>query len=341
MTAANWLLLGGFSLRLGPFRAVAAAASAGPSSGSRSPWPCGGSSDGGPRPLRGLGWLRRLGWPSARATMSALTLVGVIASFGPRLALGPALRAPAALRAALRARPRLRRAPGPGPLRRPGHDGPRGPGRIRRRRPRAPASPSRVADRGARRRSAALAALETWAVPLPLMSVAPRPGARRPVARRPAAAPRRSSCCRCTSRALMHLESLPAPRLDRALAPARQRLRWRVPARLCRGRQHAEHVPGPGRRRPAPDDPRPLRGRAPRPVPPGAAGASRGGAGAPARGRHAGRGLRAHPDLRDRPRGRAGVRRARVVRTKARARSSTARHPPGRPPRARRSTRRS
>ncbi len=336
-TAANWLLVGGVFVRLGSFRL----------SQRQFGWPVLGLvialalrriADGGPRPIRGLGWLRRLGWPNAAGFYVGLTVVGVLASFGPRLALGPEWTSPAALRAAVPAGPRLRRAPGPGPLRRPRHHGPRGPGGARRRRHRAPASPARLAGRDAGDARRPRRARDLGRA-VPLHERRAPAGARRPVAGRPAGPRRGGRPADVRAARDAPRESSPL-RIDRALAPARQRLRRRLPARLCRRHRHAEHVPGSGRGRPAPDAPRPLRRGAPRPVPPGAPGAARGGARGPAPGRHTRHGVRARPDLRGRPGRAAGVRRAGWCgRRPGRARAR--RHPPGRPTRARRSRRRS
>ena len=90
-TVANWLFIGGFSVRLGllrlsqrnfgwPFLVLAVALAIRR------------VVQGGPAPLRGLGWLRRLGWPSAPGYYVGLTLVGALASFGPWLELGREFR---------------------------------------------------------------------------------------------------------------------------------------------------------------------------------------------------------------------------------------------------------
>jgi hypothetical protein len=90
-TVANWLFIGGFSVRLGPLRL----------SQRNFGWPFLALAvalairrvvQRGPAPLRGLGWLRRLGWPSAPGYYVALTLVGALASFGPWLELGREFR---------------------------------------------------------------------------------------------------------------------------------------------------------------------------------------------------------------------------------------------------------
>ena len=173
-TAANWLLVGGVFVRLGSFRL----------SQRQFGWPVLGLvialalrriADGGPRPIRGLGWLRRLGWPNAAGFYVGLTVVGVLASFGPRLALGPGwtLRP---LYAQL-----YRLVPGFDALRVPARSGVlvttglavlAGIG--------AAAIARRLRPPGWRAVTLAtlggLAVLETWVVPFPFMSVAPPPG---------------------------------------------------------------------------------------------------------------------------------------------------------------------
>jgi hypothetical protein len=173
-TAANWLLLGGFSLQLGPLRL----------SQRRFGWPLLGIAialvlrrlvQGGARPLPGLGWLRRLGWPSRPGYYVALTLVGVIASFGPRLVLGQALRV----------QPLYGQlyglVPGFDALRVPARFGILvttglavlagfGAAALARRLPRPGWRTAALGTLGA------LAAIETWAVPLPHASVPPSPG---------------------------------------------------------------------------------------------------------------------------------------------------------------------
>ena len=174
VTAVNWLLVGGFSVHLGPVRL----------SQRHFGWPVVALASalavrrivqGGPRPIRGLGWLRRLGWPNAPGYYVALTAVGVIASFGPRLELGRE-RSLQPLYAQLYGLV-------------PAFDALRVPGRFgilvttgltilagfgaaaiaRRLRP-----PGwRTVALGA---IGALAVLETWTVPFPFMSVAPDPG---------------------------------------------------------------------------------------------------------------------------------------------------------------------
>jgi hypothetical protein len=174
VTATNWLLLGGFSVHLGPFRL----------SQRHLGWPFLGLAlalavrrvvQGGPLPVRGLGWLRHLGWPSAAGYYVGLTLVGVVASFGPQLELGKKLQI----------RPLYAQLYGLIP----GFDALRVPGRfgilvttglavlagfgaaVITRRLRRPGW--RTVALGA---FGALAVLEVWAVPLPLMSVSPNPG---------------------------------------------------------------------------------------------------------------------------------------------------------------------
>ena len=182
-TVVNWLVVGGLSVHLGPIRLSQRAFG----------WPFLGLAfalalrrlvRGGSSPVRGLGWLGRLGWPNTAGCYVGLTLVGVIASFGPRLKIGhvrlrllyaqlyevipgfDALRVPGrfgilvttglAVLAGFGAAAVLRR------LRRPGW---------------------RAVVLGG---LVALAALEVWAVPLPLMHVSPEPGpAERWLAARP------------------------------------------------------------------------------------------------------------------------------------------------------------
>jgi hypothetical protein len=184
-TAANWLLVGGLSVRLGPLR-LSQRHFAGPCLGLALVLWTRRIVQGGALPIRGLGWLRGLGWPNVPGYYVCLTLVGVIASFGPRLEITPALRLRplyAQIYDAIPAFDALR-VPGrfgilvttglavlagygaaavAGQLRRPGW------------------------RRAALGGLAALAALETLAVPLPLMSVSPDPG---PVDRWLAAEPR-------------------------------------------------------------------------------------------------------------------------------------------------------
>jgi hypothetical protein len=174
VTAANWLLVGGFSVRLGPLRL----------SQHHFGWPLLGLAialgarrivNGAKRPLPGLGWLRRLGWPARPGYYVALTLVGVIASFGPWLDLGPGLRIQP-LYAQL-----YGLVPGFDALRVPGRFGILvttglavlagfGTAAIARR---LPGPGWRAATLGV---LGVLAVVETWAVPLPLTSVPPGPG---------------------------------------------------------------------------------------------------------------------------------------------------------------------
>ena len=173
-TAANWLLVGGVSVRLGPIRvsqrhfgwtflalALALALRR--------------IAHGGPRPVRGLGWLRRLGWPNAPGCYVGLTAVGLIASFGPRLELGSALRLKplwAQLYGVVPAFDALRVPARLGILVTTGLAVLAGFGaaaiarRIRQSRWRAVAL-------GA---LGAVAVLEAWAVPLPLLRISPDPG---------------------------------------------------------------------------------------------------------------------------------------------------------------------
>ena len=221
-TAANWLLLGGFSLRFGPLRLSQRSFG----------WPFLGIAvalvlrrvlHGAPRPLPGLGWLRRLGWPSGPGYYVALTLVGVIASFGPRLALGRALRLQP-LYAQL-----YGLVPGFDAFRVPGRFGVLvttglavlagfGAAALARR---LPHPRWRIAALGA---LGALAAIESWAVPLPRVTVSPRPGdGDRWLAARPG--PEAAVVLPMYEPSAVHLESSPAVRLDRALASARERVR--------------------------------------------------------------------------------------------------------------------
>jgi hypothetical protein len=173
LTAVNWLLVGGFSLRLGPVRlsqrhfAVPLLALALLLAVRR-------LVQGGPRPIRGLAWLGRLGWPNAAGLYVALTAAGVIASFGPEVELGETLR--------------LRPLYAQLYLLAPGFDALRVPGRFgilvttglavlagfgaaalarRLRRPRW-----RTVALGA---LGGVAVLEAWTVPLSLVSVSPDP----------------------------------------------------------------------------------------------------------------------------------------------------------------------
>jgi hypothetical protein len=173
-TAANWLLIGGLSLGLGPIR-LSQRHFGLPFFGLVLILALRRLVQRRPLPVRGLGWIRRTGWPSTPGYYVALTLVGVIASFGPWLELGrtwrihpvyhqlhesvpgfDALRVPArfgvlvttgvAVLAGFGAAALAQRTP------RPGWRG------------------------GALGALGALAVLEAWAVPLPLTSVPPWPG---------------------------------------------------------------------------------------------------------------------------------------------------------------------
>jgi hypothetical protein len=173
-TVANWLLLGGFSVRLGPLRL----------SQRHFGWPFLGLAvilavrrivQRGAVPIHGLGWLRRLGWPSGPGYYVGLTLVGAIASFGPSLALGRELRI----------QPLYRQLygllPGFEALRVPGRFGVLfttglavlaglGAAALARRLPRPGWGAGTLGGLGA------LAVLEAWAVPMPLMTVPMGPG---------------------------------------------------------------------------------------------------------------------------------------------------------------------
>ncbi|HEY7601804.1 MAG TPA: hypothetical protein VIB60_04805 [Methylomirabilota bacterium] len=174
VTAANWLLLGGLSLRLGPFRLSQQHFGA-PVLGLALVLAVRRLVQHGPVPVRGLGWLRRLGWPNASGYYVGLTLVGVIASFGPWLDLGERVR----LHPVYRQLWAL--VPGFDALRAPARFGVLvttglavlvgfGAAALARQLPR----PGwRAAVLGA---LGALAVLEAWAVPLPRMTVDPDPG---------------------------------------------------------------------------------------------------------------------------------------------------------------------
>jgi hypothetical protein len=168
VTVVNWLFIGGLSVHLGPVRL--------------SQHSFGWSFlfvasalllrrivQGGPLPIRGLGWLSRLGWPNAAGCYVGLTLVGVIASFGPRLKIGHTRLRP--LYAQL-----YDLIPGFDALRVPGRFGILvttglavlagfGTAAVLRRLRRPGWRALVLAGLGA------LAVLEIWAVPLPLMSV--------------------------------------------------------------------------------------------------------------------------------------------------------------------------
>ena len=308
---------------LGPGRDCPSGTSPSLSSRSRSCWRCDASSRAGPRPIRGLAWLGRLGWPNAAGLYVALTAVGVIASFGPEVELGETLR--------------LRPLYAQLYLLVPGFDALRVPGRFgilvttglavlagfgaaalarRLRRPRW-----RTVALGA---LGGVAVLEAWTVPLALVSVSPDPG---PADAWLAAQPGADAVVVLPmyERRAAHLESLRLVASTAHWRPLVNGYAGIFPARLRGGRHHAQHLPGPGRRRAAPDDVRPLRGAC------SSASTSAedraritAGARASSPGRRASRRLRGRPDLRDRrPKGRARQA-TRVVRTKARARSSTA-----------------
>ena len=173
VTVVNWLVIGGFSIRLGPLRL----------SQRHFGWPFLGLGvalamrrvvQGGPLPVRGLGWLSWLGWPNVAGCYIGLTLVAVVASFGPTLRLGTRVLRPvyAQLYGLV-----------------PGFDALRVPGRfgilvttglavlagfgaaVLARRIRRPGW--RTTALGV---LGAFAALEAWAVPLPLMRISPDPG---------------------------------------------------------------------------------------------------------------------------------------------------------------------
>ncbi len=173
-TAANWLLLGGLSFELGPFRLSQQHFGA-PLLGLTLGFAVRRLVEGRPVPVRGLGWLRRIGWPSAPGYYLALTLVGVIASFGPWLEITPALRV----------QPLYGQlyglVPGFDALRVPGRFGVLvmtglavlagfGAATLARRLPRPGWRAGALGALGA------LAVLEAWAVPLPRTTVPPEPG---------------------------------------------------------------------------------------------------------------------------------------------------------------------
>jgi hypothetical protein len=185
VTVANWLLLGGFSVRLGPLR-LSQRHFGSPLLGLVIALAVRRVAQGAALPVRGLGWLRRLGWPSAPGYYVVLTLIGVIASFGPWLEIGGQRRIYPLYHQLYEL------VPGFDALRVPGRFGVLvttglavlagfGAAALARRLPR----PGwRVAVLGG---LGALAVLEAWAVPLPRMSVptgpeptdrwlAPRPG---------------------------------------------------------------------------------------------------------------------------------------------------------------------
>src|SRR5262249_4935937 len=83
----NWVVVGGLSVHLGPIR-LSQRSFGRPFLGLALALAVRRIVQGGPLPIRGLGWLGRLGWPNARGCYLGLTLVGVIASFGPRLTIG-------------------------------------------------------------------------------------------------------------------------------------------------------------------------------------------------------------------------------------------------------------
>jgi hypothetical protein len=173
-TVANWLLVGGFSVRLGllrlsqrnfgaPFLALAVALAIRR------------LVQRGPAPVRGLGWLRRLGWPSDPGYYVGLTLVGALASFGPWLELGREFRIQPLYHQLYEL------VPGFDALRVPGRFGVLvttglavlagfGAAALARRLHHAGWRATTLGGLGL------LAVLETWTVPLPLMTVPPVPG---------------------------------------------------------------------------------------------------------------------------------------------------------------------
>ena len=173
VTVTNWLVIGGFTVHAGPAR-LSQRSFAWPFLGLALALAVRRIRQEGPRPIRGLGWLGRLGWPNLAGCYVGLTLVGVIASFGPRLEIGQ-----------LRLRPLYAQlydlVPGFDALRVPGRFGILvttglgvlagfGAAAIVRRLRRPGWRALGLGGLGA------LAVLEAWTVPLPLMSVSPDAG---------------------------------------------------------------------------------------------------------------------------------------------------------------------
>ena len=91
VTAVNWLLVGGFVLRLGPIRLSQRQFGA-PLLALVLVLAVRRVVQGRSQPIRGLAWLGRLGWPNPVGLYAALTAVGVITSLGPEVEVGSALR---------------------------------------------------------------------------------------------------------------------------------------------------------------------------------------------------------------------------------------------------------
>jgi hypothetical protein len=90
VSAANWLLLGGFVLQAGPLR-LSQRSFLAPVLGILGVLAIRRIILRHPVPVRGLGWVRPLGWPHVPGYYVLLTAVAVLASFGPRLELGETL----------------------------------------------------------------------------------------------------------------------------------------------------------------------------------------------------------------------------------------------------------
>jgi hypothetical protein len=173
LTLANWLLLGGFTLRLGPVRVS--------QNGFLQAWAVLAAIllirrlvNRRAVPIPGLGWLRALGWPRVAGYYVALTLMAALASLGPRVELGHA-------RVAHPVYQQLRAAvPGLVGLRVPARFGVlvttglavlagMGTAALARRLP-PRWGPAAVLGLGV------LGTVEAWSVPLPWKTVPPRPG---------------------------------------------------------------------------------------------------------------------------------------------------------------------
>ena len=297
------------------------------------------SSGAGPGPVRGLAGSGRLGVARAPAGSTwRYVLVGVLASFGPVVDLG-ALRLRPLYAQLHRSWSRVRRAPRPGALRVLVTTGLAvlagfGAAALARRLP----PPAAQAPRS--RRSAPSRCWRHGRSPLPLVSVSTGAGPRgRWLAAQPG--PDAVVVLPMYERHAVHLESV---RLFASTAHWRPLVNGYAgvfPPGYAEDVGHPERLPGPGRRRAAPDALRPLRGRVPRPVPGrGSRPDLEAALEALPPGVDARRRLRARADLRDRRRGAARVRRRGWCGRRpapARARRS----PRARRPRARRSRRRS
>ena len=337
MTAVNWLLIGGFVLRLGPIRLSQRQFGA-PLLALVLVLAVRRLVQGRPQPIRGLAWLRRLGWPNPVGLYAALTAVGVIASLGPEVEVGSTLR--------------LRPLYAQLYLQVPGFDALRVPGRFGIL---VTTGLAGLAGLGAaalarrlgrpRWRTVALGALgvvavlEAWTTPLQLVSVSPEPG---PADAWLAAQPGTDAVLVLPMYAphAAHLESL---RLFASTAHWRPLVNGYAgvfPAGYASDVSDAQHLSGAGRRRATPDAVRPLRGREPRSVPGRGARSGHSRARGTSARRRARRRLPGHPDLRDRRLGAERVRRRGWCgRNRGRARARP--DPRGRRPRARQSRRRS